>query len=138
MNKVIEKFNLTENVPKINFILNEFNWFISVHEDFFHITILNLRKSQEQNILKAHCYAYAHDPIIVLSDLDVNEAYRKQGYGAKLQMVREEIGILVGCTTSMLWVSPDHWAVDWYKRRGYELTGTYHDETDFWMHKELK
>lgn len=87
----------------------------------------------------ARAYWYKDDSSTIYLDfLKVDEDIRKQGIGTELQIIREDIGILLNCIYSCLWVKKDSWMYEWYKRRGYKDYKN-HERLDntMWMRKEL-
>lgn len=85
------------------------------------------------------CYIYTDDlKTIYLDSLSVDPKFRKLGLGLELQLIRENIGIAVGCNNSSLWTEKDSWMYYWYLRRGYvELQEYKEEENAVWMEKKL-
>lgn len=83
------------------------------------------------------CYWYNDDMSIIYLDwLSVEEECRNKKMATKLQVVREEIGKLLGAEYSMLYVDKGSWMKEWYEKRGYEYWENY-DEEYIWMKKVL-
>ncbi len=75
---------------------------------------------------------------IYLDSLSVRKTLRKQGYGKKMQKVRENLGRRLGCEYSVLWVRKKSWMLKWYKRRGYSFfEKKKYDPISIWMRKNL-
>lgn len=88
----------------------------------------------------SHCRLYwfnDNDNIIYLDYLSVSEAFRKKGLGLKLQLLREQMGKILGAKTSILWVERGTWQRGWYERRGYLFHSDYKKEDAIWMKKDL-
>jgi GNAT superfamily N-acetyltransferase len=74
---------------------------------------------------------------IYLDSLSVIEESQNQGYGTKMQEIRESIGKELGAKYSCLWVRKGTWMIEWYKKRGYKYYKKYKEENAFWMRKKL-
>ncbi len=89
----------------------------------------------------SYCRVYwFHDDndTVYLEWLSVSEHCRKRGVGLYLQLLREDIGRILGAKTSMLWVTKDSWMHKWYKRRGYVDDIDYLKEDNaVWMKRKL-
>lgn len=82
-------------------------------------------------------YIYNNDPTTIYLDmLAVDPCARGDKIGTKLQELREQIGINLGCFSSVLWVDKDTWMYEWYKRRGY-LYEIDKNKKQVWMKKSL-
>ena len=95
-----------------------------------------LMESNSHAFSKAHMYK--NDNFIILSELSVSSNFRNKGLGTKMQELREQLGVSLGCTESYLWVEKGSWMEGWYKRRGYKYFSDHKDEPDnIWMVKNL-
>ena len=66
---------------------------------------------------------YHNNEVAIMYDLHVYPKFRKQGIGLALQKEREKIAKNAGATHVGLYVrSKETWKVEWYKRRGFEIT----------------
>jgi hypothetical protein len=75
---------------------------------------------------------------IYLANLLVIENLRRQGLATKLQRVHEQIGEILGATTSCLLVDRESWMYDWYNRLGYKnFENNISNEKMVWMKKTL-
>ncbi|BBI90546.1 hypothetical protein HYO65_gp154 [Tenacibaculum phage PTm1] len=78
------------------------------------------------------------DDAIYLEALYVNDSVRRNGYGKKLQELREELGRTLDKSKSILWVVKGTWQEEWYKRRGYTLLAErVEDSNTIWMSKKI-
>jgi N-acetylglutamate synthase-like GNAT family acetyltransferase len=128
---------MTIDTDKILSILNEYPIFMfhyNIDELFTSIFII-----EKSGKAIARAYFYHDDTnIIYLDMLSIDTDIRQQGIGTKLQIIRENIGLILGANTSCLWAKKDTWMYDWYKRRGYEDYKPYEDDERYmWMKKTL-
>jgi len=77
------------------------------------------------------------DKTVYLDFLSVDDHARKNGFGTKMQEIREDIGRILGANTSCLYVVADSWMYNWYKRRGYVDCTEHGDDNLIWMEKPL-
>ena len=84
-------------------------------------------------------YWFHDDPqSVYLNNLSVENNEREQGFGTKMQELREKIGIELGATQFFLWVKRGSWMHKWYTRRGYNDFSDYTDDDSMiWMIKLL-
>lgn len=83
-------------------------------------------------------YWYNDDPnICYFSNLKVNDNEKGKGYGNRLLLTLEKIGIKSGSNTAMLWVKTESWMHNWYKRHGFKDYQIHDDPEYIWMYKDL-
>ena len=76
--------------------------------------------------------------VVYLNWLSVNEESRNKGLGLELQLIRENIGVVMGAKHFMLWVEKGSWMEGWYIRRGYEYHSKHKTEKGVvWMQKDI-
>ena len=117
-------------IPKEHYISNYSEGEVS---DTIHIMTINGT---------AYCRIYwfrDDNTTVYLSELNVSDIERECGVGLTLQVLREQIGIIMGANKSCLWVDKTKWMYEWYKRRGYiEYTDHKTEKNAVWMKKDLK
>ena len=78
----------------------------------------------------AFCFLSVEDdnPAVAhLSNVSVHELDRRKGYGDELLNLAKDHAREMGAKMLALWVDPNIWMFEWYKRRGFKHVMTYDD-----------
>jgi GNAT superfamily N-acetyltransferase len=72
-----------------------------------------------------------------IEGLSVDVEFRRMGIATAIINVCERVSLENGADKMYLFVKPNTWVYDWYKRIGYVETGITREDGDVWMSKNL-